>query len=181
MTYYIEEGTMLTGDDCPVPTTVFAGWIDCPHCNNSRASVLRDAHDKDLSFKTDCGECDHHFPVTVVELNKYAYAYLKEIEFCDPEANLEWGHRHSFTADQTEKDRQTLLEIVRDELADTGKTSFDIETLFPDEDFDFKFIEMDEMLNEATGVPHYEVIIDSIREHFDGHSIVTGKQSFNVE
>ena len=29
--------------------------------------------------------------------------------------------------------------------------------------------QMDEMLNEATGVPHYELIIDSIQEHFDGH------------
>lgn len=28
-------------------------------------------------------------------------------------------------------------------------------------------LEMDEMLNEATGCPHYEVIIDSIQEHFD--------------
>lgn len=36
------------------------------------------------------------------------------------------------------------------------------ETLTPEE-------EMDEMLNEATGVPHYEVIIDSIRDYFDGH------------
>jgi len=26
---------------------------------------------------------------------------------------------------------------------------------------------VDEMLNEATGVPHYELIIDSIQEHFD--------------
>lgn len=36
------------------------------------------------------------------------------------------------------------------------------ETLTPEEI-------MDEMLNEATGVPHYEFIIDSIQEHFDGH------------
>tara|TARA_R100000406_G_scaffold48167_1_gene32423 strand:- start:6686 stop:7021 length:336 start_codon:yes stop_codon:yes gene_type:complete len=32
---------------------------------------------------------------------------------------------------------------------------------------DDEFLKMDEMLNEATGCPHYELIIDSIQEHFD--------------
>ena len=106
MTYYVEEGTILTGKDCPVPAQEFAGLIDCPHCKNPQASVLRDADDPYRLFKTDCGDCDHYFPVTVVELNKYSYAYLKNIEFSDPELIMEWS-QYSFTEDEY---RESLCE-----------------------------------------------------------------------
>lgn len=129
--HWVEGGSITTGADVPVVCQSHAGFIKCPHCGNEKASVLSDLEDGHYNtmWRTDCGECDHNQHVYVIELNKYAYAYLKSINFNCIEQVVSWGSHYSMIKSQIAKDRATLKEILMDDQRLDG---FDMEYLFGD-------------------------------------------------